>query len=695
MDWILHDPLTRFLVQVAVIVTASRLVGLVTRRAGQPLVIAEIIAGIMLGPSLFGWAAPGAYGDLFPAASLGVVRMVSQLGLVLFMFLVGLELDPRMLRGRSHTSVAISHSSIVVPFLLGVAVAVWIHARYADPQVSLTSFALFLGAAMSITAFPVLARILSERGLLRTRMGAITIACAAVDDVTAWCILAFVVATSRATGLDGALLTTASALAFIVAMVVLVRPLLARVGRRIATPEAMTQNVVALTLVLVLASSWATERIGIHALFGAFLFGAILPKDGGFARALAEKLEDVVVVVLLPLFFALSGLRTEIGLLDSSQDWLVCAVIIVAACVGKFGGSAVAARLTGLSWRESSALGVLMNTRGLMELIVLNIGLDLGVISPTVFSMMVLMALVTTFVASPLLQWIYPPHVMARDLAEDQPAPEPPARDRVMICVSHAETGPSMLAMARLVTPAGARVLALHLAPPDDYGPSPPEGETADDVLGPTLARAREAGLTVRPLAFVSTQPAAEICRVADARAVELILLGVHKPVLSLTMLGGVVHEVLTEARATVGIVVDRGLAEVRRILVPFQGSRHDRAALALAGRIQATTGASITVLHVIRPGHAASVATFEQLPGPVTVETVAHEAPAAVAVERSRGHDLVVVGVGKEWGLGERPLGVGLTSERMIRDCPGSLLIVRAGEDGTVDLAPARITQG
>ncbi len=418
MVFLIPDSLTRFLAQVIVILAVSRLVGFGTRWMRQPMVIAEIIAGILLGPSLLGWLLPDVSIALFEASSLGILTMVSQLGLILFMFVIGLDLDLQLLRGRGHTSVAISHTSIILPFALGIMLAIQLHPSYSDDSVPFLAFALFLGAAMSITAFPVLARILSERRLLRTRVGSITIACAAVDDVTAWCILAFVVAVARAESIGAAVYTTLIALSYIAAMVWLVRPLLVRMVARLANREGVSQNLVAAVLIMLFASSWITELIGIHALFGAFLFGAILPREKGFARYLLEKLEDLVLVAFLPLFFACSGLRTQIGLIDSTETWLACGLIIAVACAGKFGGSAIAARLTGLSWRESGALGVLMNTRGLMELIVINIGLDLGVISPLLFSMMVLMALFTTFITTPLLQRIYPMAEPARDLGD-------------------------------------------------------------------------------------------------------------------------------------------------------------------------------------------------------------------------------------------------------------------------------------
>jgi Kef-type K+ transport system membrane component KefB len=310
-----------------------------------------------------------------------------------------------------------SHASIALPFVLAAALALYLYPRFSTADVPFTSFALFLGVAMSITAFPVLARILSDRGIARTRLGTAALACAAIGDATAWCLLAFVVGVVQAR-VENAVRVGLLTLGFVALLFLVVGPLLGRAIRRWGD-RLPAQDAVALAAALVLLAALATETIGVHAIFGAFLLGAVIPHDGSFALTVRRGLGELVTVLFLPAFFAFTGMRTQIGLLSGAHAWAVCALIILVATAGKFGGTLVAARLTGLGgWRDAAGLGILMNTRGLMELIVLSVGLDLGVISPTLFAMMVLMALVTTVATTPVLQWIAPVVAGERDPEE-------------------------------------------------------------------------------------------------------------------------------------------------------------------------------------------------------------------------------------------------------------------------------------
>jgi K+:H+ antiporter len=395
--------LPSLLLALAAVVLVGRLLAVLFRRAGQPPVIGEVVGGILLGPSFLGLLSPETYRFLLPSEIAPLLSVVAQIGVIIYMFLIGLELNPELLRNRVKATLVISTSSILLPFLLGVGLAMFIYDELSPPNVPFTPFALFLGLSMSVTAFPVLARILNDIGLARTPLGTIALTCAAFEDIAAWCLLAFVVGFVNAAA-GSALFVAALTVGFASLMLVVVRPIIARLVAGLEE-RSPTQGNVAVVLVGLLMSAWATEVIGIHAVFGAFIFGVIIPHQSSLARTLHQNLESLTIL-LLPAFFAFTGMRTEIGLLSGRYEWVVCAIIIAVATTGKWGGALVGARLTALSWRESSALGVLVNTRGLMELIVLNVGLELGVISQTLFTMMFLMALITTIATTPLLRRI-------------------------------------------------------------------------------------------------------------------------------------------------------------------------------------------------------------------------------------------------------------------------------------------------
>jgi Kef-type K+ transport system membrane component KefB len=392
------------LLALAVVLIAGHVLGRLLVAVGQPPVIGEVVSGILLGPSLLGRVAPGVESYLFPDSARPALAVVAQLGVILYMFVVGLEFDAGSLRRRAAPFVFISQASIAVPFLLGLGLATLIYPELSQPGVPFIAFAMFMGIAMSITAFPVLARILTDRGLSRTDLGVAALTCAAVDDVTAWCLLAVVVGVARAT-LGGALIAIPLTVAFIALMFMVARPIAARLLSGGASAEP-SQEAVTWTLGGLMLSALVAEQIGIHAVFGAFLFGAIIPAGSPIAGRLGTRRTPVVTILFLPAFFALTGLRTEIGLVSSWQDWGMCLLIVALATAGKFGGTFAAGRLMRMPGRFAAQLGILMNTRGLMELVVLNVGLDLGVISPTLFTMMVIMALATTAMTAPLLDWL-------------------------------------------------------------------------------------------------------------------------------------------------------------------------------------------------------------------------------------------------------------------------------------------------
>jgi len=399
-------PLSILLLQVIVILIISKIFGLIFRKLGQQTVVGEIIAGIFLGTSLIGWLLPDVSAFLFPQSSFVSLQFLSQIGLAFFMFVIGMELDINKIKNKTHDAIIISHVSIIFPFFLGTILSYFIYDELAPANVKFSAFALFIGISMSITAFPVLARILKERKLTQTPLGVLAITCAAADDVTAWCLLAIVIAIAKAGNVLSAVFTISLALVYIIIMLRVIKPWLQKISEKRIIHHEIDSSIIAISFFVLLISAYFTEIIGIHALFGAFIAGVIMPENMRFKKILIDKIEDVSTVLLLPIFFVFTGLRTQIGLLNTSHLWLYCIIIIAVAILGKLGGSAITAKIIGRTWKDSFFIGVLMNTRGLMELIVLNIGYDLGILSPEIFAILVLMALSTTFMTGPLLNLI-------------------------------------------------------------------------------------------------------------------------------------------------------------------------------------------------------------------------------------------------------------------------------------------------
>ncbi|BBQ08401.1 cation/H(+) antiporter [Elizabethkingia anophelis] len=443
----LHHPLALLLIQIVTIILVARLFGWICMKMKQPSVIGEMIAGIALGPSLLGLYFPEFSAFLFPKESLGNLQFLSQIGLIFFMYIVGMELDLSVLRKKAHDAVVISHASIIIPFALGIGLSYFIYKEFAPDGVQFSSFALFIAIAMSITAFPVLARIVQERNLQKTKLGTIVITCAAADDITAWCILAAVIAIVKAGSFASSIYVIIMAIAYVFLMIKVVRPFLKRIADLQTGKGIMSKSVVAIFFLILIISAYATEVIGIHALFGAFMAGAIMPENTKFRNIFIEKVEDVALVVLLPLFFVFTGLRTEIGLLNHGHLWMTAGLIILVAVIGKFIGSALTAKFLRIGWKDSLTIGALMNTRGLMELIVLNIGYDLGVLSPEIFAMMVIMALFTTFMTGPSLDFIN--YIFKGKKSENEEDADDSGRKyKVLLSFDGPESGSTLLRLA-------------------------------------------------------------------------------------------------------------------------------------------------------------------------------------------------------------------------------------------------------
>lgn len=535
----LSHPLAILLLQIITIIITARLFGWLFRKIGQPSVIGEIIAGIFLGPSVVGMYFPEYSSLLFPIASLGNLQFLSQIGLILFMFVIGMELDLKVLKNKANDAVVISHASIIIPFALGIGLSYFIYNKFAPPGVEFLSFSLFMGIAMSITAFPVLARIVQERGIHKTRLGAIVITCAAADDITAWCLLAAVIAIVKAGTFASSLYVILLASVYVLMMLFLVKPFLKKVGDLYATRENLSKPVVAIFLLTLIISSYLSEIIGIHALFGAFLTGAIMPDISRIRTIIIEKVEDVSLILLLPLFFVFTGLRTQIGLINDPYLLKITGFIILVAVAGKFFGSALAAKFVGQNWRDSLTIGALMNTRGLMELVVLNIGYDLGVLSAEVFTMMVIMALVTTFMTGPAIDIIN--YIFKR---KDSLLPKEISNRnfKILLSFSNTEKGKTLLKLANGFVKKqneNTNITALHLSLSDELHAYNLE-EYEIDVFEPIIEEAKLLNQEITTLFKATVDIETDITDIASKGNFDLVLVGLGKSIFEGTLLGKV-----------------------------------------------------------------------------------------------------------------------------------------------------------
>jgi Kef-type K+ transport system membrane component KefB/nucleotide-binding universal stress UspA family protein len=636
-------------------------------------VIGEIIAGILVGPSLLGAVWPSAFDFVFPPAIMSHLDVLAQIGLIFYMFLVGLELDFGLMRGRGHAAIWVSHASIIAPFLMGVALALWLFPTV-GAGAKFTPFALFLGAAMSITAFPVLARILTDRGLYKTRIGTVALTVGAVDDVTAWCMLAVVITVARETGLLKSVVSIGLLMLFIAFMIYAVRPVMGRISRYYERRGSLSGTFLAALFVGLLASALITDRLKIHVIFGAFLFGVIMPHDSGFVRDLTVKLEDFSVVFLLPFFFTFSGIRTDIFSIGSSpKKWLMTLAIVVVAVIGKWGGSKLAARFAGLEWREAGALGVLVNCRGLTELIILNIGLQLKVLSPSIFAMLVIMAVITTLMTEPALTLYYRREVQRRMIREEGDGDDDGAADeerrKILVAVGNSELAQELSNVAAILAgnaedgdePA-AEVTLLRVVKVSGTEVSH-AARVQDSLLQDAVDRVRplrelveEAGVAANPVAIAGGNVGETISRVANELDVDLVLMGYHEPIFGHQLLGGVVGDVLRDTRADVAVLVDPegprqlGLRDGGRILVPYGGSFHEQVGLDLALRLARATGAGLTLI-ARQDGEAEERATEAEEGTEYPMERVRVEGDVTGTLfERAADFDLLVLGFGDRW---------------------------------------------
>ncbi len=597
-----QDPLAILLAQIITIILVARVFGWIFKKIGQPSVIGEIIAGIVLGPSLLGLYFPEFSGALFPAASLGNLKFLSQIGLILFMFVIGMELDLKVLKNKANEAVVISHASIVIPFALGIGLAYYVYNQFAPEGVKFLSFSLFMGIALSITAFPVLARIVQERGIHKTKLGAIVITCAAADDITAWCILAVVIAIVKAGTFVSSLYIIMLAILYVAAMIYIVKPFLKRIGDLYGSKDSIVKPVVAIFFLVLIISSYATEVIGIHALFGAFMAGAIMPDVPKFRTIFIEKVEDVALILLLPLFFVFTGLKTEIGLINDPYLWQVTGFIILVAVVGKFLGSALAARFVGQTWRDSLTIGALMNTRGLMELIVLNIGLELKVLTPEVFTMMVIMALVTTFMTGPALDLIN--YIFKTKDGIEILEPSNANKYRILISFGNNEKGKSLLRLAHSFIKKQkntSSITVMHLSLSDEVHTFNLEDKEKNSFY-PIVEESQLLKQDITTIFKATMDIETEIADVANQGDYDLLLVGLGKSIFEGTILGKVIgfttriinpdrlidkftgkeglfenspfdertRQIISKTKMPIGILIDKDLQQVKHVFIPI-----------------------------------------------------------------------------------------------------------------------------
>jgi Kef-type K+ transport system membrane component KefB len=625
----IRTPFGLLLLQVIAILLTCRIVGWIFNKLRQPSVIGEIVAGLLLGPSILGYFMPDVSGFLFPAASLSNLNILSQFGLILFMYCIGMELDLGEVKKKFRTSLLISHTSMIIPFVLGVLMAYFIYDRYASAETPFLPFALFIGIAMSITAFPVLARIIQERKLTRTHLGTVTLASAANGDLTAWCILACAVAVTQVDSILSASYTILFSAAYMVVMFLIVRPLLKMIGDLYHNREVVSRPLTMLMFLILLISSCLTEILGLHALFGAFIVGIVMPDNARFRKLMSEKVEDVSLTLFLPLFFASTGLRTEIGLLNTPDMWTLCGIFILVAIVGKFGGTLAAARLARESWKNSLLLGGLMNTRGLMELVVLTIGYEMHILPPVIFVMLILMTLVTTFMTMPLLSFIAFCFRARERITRQRQERQKKNAFRVLLSFGRAGNGQIMLDVAHQMFSRRKERLhltALHLTVGSDINPL--HTDNFERVsFGPILYEAKKLNMRIQTRYEVSPNAGQSIVAMVNEERYDFLLVGAGISMSNLSndveartiyssffrffrrltppqflfspasLIQDKTRWFIGQSRCSVGIFVNRGFIQATHIILVVQ-SEEDLFLLDYARSLVRSTRGTVSVLN-------------------------------------------------------------------------------------------------
>ena len=699
--------LAAFFVAIAIVMLFARLIGTLAVRIGQPRVMGEVLAGILLGPTFFGAILPELQRTVFPSDVIPLIGVAANLGLIFYMFLVGLEIDLSQLKGRISQTAAISNTGVAIPMMAGLAVAIPTY-TLVGPDRGFTAFALFMGVSMSITAFPVLARILVERRMLKRPIGVLALASAAIDDISAWFLIALATAVAVAgSGLE-VVRTIALAVVFCALMILVVRRVLGRLSTAYDEAGRVPGTWIVAIFAGVLLSAFTTEVIGIALIFGAFVMGAIMPRHAGLTEDVTGRIEDFVVFLLLPLFFCFTGLRTNVLLIDRVELLLLTVALTVVAIACKFGGTLLAARVTGLGWRESAVLGTLMNTRGLTELIVLNLALEKGVISEGLFAMLVIMALVTTFMAGPLLKLIDPRNEFGSPVGEELEEARKESQeistieipDRAILVAPQTDgTLPQLVALAKPLAgsmPPREVILARLVRPP--RGASVRGGlqteafslQAASAEVQGVRSELLRSGIAARSLAFTSSDIGKDLVRLAEDEAVDLILLDGRRPLLGGGVPRGDVGFVLQHAPSDVAVLVAREGTVVEPgpdtpIVVPFGGREHDWAALELGAWLSSSSGAPLKLLGSAgqtEDGRDASrllanasmlVQRFVGIPS----EPVIAEPGKDAIIAAAEAAGLLVVGLSDRW----KQEGLGPMRSELASAAPAPVLFVRRGE--------------